>query len=128
MTEGEASSELVAIGSPGQSLRIHIAGPFYPDAVDPARRAWQRAVIHVEAHPFSGSIETIIGADGIAQYQQAIADFAETGKATLGGNRAAEIRLERDGQVIEVTVTPSGDDPWPLIRYLIFPNQPRELG
>ena len=122
MTDSRASSDLLTIGSPGQSLRIHLAGPYNADAADPATRDWQRAVIYVEAHPFSGSIETVLAADEIAQYQQAIADFAVTGQARLGGNRAAEIQLKLDGQVVEVIVTPSGDDPQPLLRYLIFPT------
>lgn len=45
----------------------------------------------------------------------------------LGGNRAAEvvIKIERqvggsDGTVtLEISVTSSGDDPWPLLRFLI---------
>jgi hypothetical protein len=119
VTESTATSELLALGSPGQSLRIRLAGPYNADALDPAARDSQRAVIHVEAHPFAGSIETILAIDGIAQYRQAIADFVETGRATLGGDRAAEIHLERDGQLVEVTVTPSGDDPQPFLRYLI---------
>jgi hypothetical protein len=40
----------------------------------------------------------------------------------LGGDRAAEIVLHRHDQVIEASVTPSGDDPWPLLRFLIFPS------
>jgi hypothetical protein len=34
--------------------------------------------------------------------------------------------LEREGDVIEVTVMLSEDDPWPTLRYLIFP--PDDLG
>jgi hypothetical protein len=112
--------ELFAIGSPGQSLRVEIVGPYNVDALDPTMTGWLNAAIHVDAFPFSGSIQAIFAPDDVEQYQQAIVDFAQTGRARMGGGRAPEIILEREDQVVEVTVTPSGDDPQPLIRYLIF--------
>jgi hypothetical protein len=101
---------LVDIGSDGQRLRVVAAGPAG------LRDAW----IEVEAYPFSGTIKTVLTEDDISQYRSAMQDFAAVGRAILGGHRAPQIELEREGDTIEVTVTASGDDPWPTIRYLIF--------
>jgi len=39
---------------------------------------------------------------------------------TVGGERAPEVHLVRDGDATEVTVTPSGDDPFPILTFLLF--------
>jgi hypothetical protein len=117
----DPGADLLAIGSPGQSLRVQLLGPYAGDALDPETRGWMSAAIHVEASPFSGTIRTILAAEDIAQYRNAAAEVAKHGRATLGGGRAAEITLVRIGQVVEVTVTPSGDDPDPYLRFSIVP-------
>ena len=122
----DGHTELVAIGSAGQSLRVELLGPYNADALDPETRGWLNAAIHVEAFPFSGSIRTVLTPDDVIEYRHALAEFAASGRARLGGGRAAKITLERDGQVIEVTVTPSGDDPQPFLRFLILGAAPVE--
>ena len=101
---------LLDIGSDGQRLIVLSGG---------SAEMWD-AWILVEAYPFSGLIQTTLTQDDVAAYRSAIADFAQSGRARLGGHRAPQIDLSRDGDVIQVEVTPSGDDPWPTVRYLIF--------
>jgi hypothetical protein len=107
---------LVEIGSEGQRLVVLSGGP---------TELWD-AWILVEAYPFSGVIRTTLTQDDVAKYRSALSDFDRIGRTTLGGHRAPQIDLTRDGDVIEVGVTPSGDDPWPTIRYLIFTNVERD--
>ena len=107
-----AASVIVDIGTKGQRFVVVSGG---------AAKMWD-AWITVEAYPFSGVIKTILTPDDLAQYRSALRDFDIHGRATLGGNRAPEVTLVREADVVEVQVTPSGDDPWPTIKYLIFLN------
>jgi len=107
-----AAAVIVDVGAKGQRLLVVSGG----DA-----QMWD-AWITVEAYPFSGVITTTLTADDIAQYRSALDDFHALGRATLGGDRAPEITLVREADVVEVQVTVSGDDPWPTIKYLIFLN------
>lgn len=113
--------DLLALGSSGQLLRIEILGPYAADALDSEVGDWLEAAIHVEAFPFSGRIRTVLTADDVTQLRHALTQFHDSGRATVGGGRGPVITLLRDGQVVEVTVTPSGDDPQPFLRYSIFP-------
>ena len=82
---------------------------------------WRHATIAVEALPFAGNIETVLTEQDISEYRERARQFASGAlHVTLGGDRAPEITLERDGDVVEVSVTPSGSDPWPMVRFLIF--------
>jgi hypothetical protein len=114
MTESpSAASVIIDIGTTGQRLMIVSGG---------AAEMWD-AWITVEAYPFSGVIKTVLTTDDIAQYRSALRDFDVHGRAVLGGHRPPEVTLVREDDVIEVQVTPSGDDPWPTIKYLIFLNR-----
>ena len=76
--------------------------------------------IAVVAYPFSGTFETVLAADEIEQSRQSILRFERGQNVVLGGGRAARVTLEPDGDAVEVSVTPSEDDPTVSVRYLIF--------
>ncbi len=112
---------LIALGTPGQSLTVRLTGPTAPKAIIATERAWRNARIEIDAAPFSGVIQTVLTSSDLEQYRAAMESLAATGHAVIGGDRGPRIELNRDGSVIEVSVSPSGDDPWPIIRYLVFP-------
>jgi hypothetical protein len=112
---------LFDLGDTGQRLTIRLLGPYSPSSADLDARSWSNAAIEVDAHPFKGTIETVLTADDVSAWTLGLSDFADgSERCALGGGRAAEIILEREGTVVEVAVTPSGDSPWPRLRYLVF--------
>jgi hypothetical protein len=112
---------LLDIGSPGQRLRVVIG-----DALAGFGAEMFPARIEVEAFPFRGHIEATFAADEVDAYTHAVERLRTSSKVRCGGNRATLVQLELEGDVIEVTVMLSEDDPWPTLRYLILP--PDDLG
>ena len=82
--------------------------------------------IEVEASPFRGHIEATFTTDEVVAYTHALERLRTSSKVRCGGDRATLVQMELDGDVIEVTVMLSENDPWPTLRYLIFP--PGDLG
>lgn len=119
--EGEGVFNLAGVGDDG--LRVMLGQPPAPKAADPDARTWLTGYIAVRAHPFAGTIEAVLTPADVTEWERAAAALADSGSVTVGGGRGAEVRLVRDGQVTEVCVTPSGDDPWPLLRYLVFHDE-----
>ena len=117
---GEAVFDLSGAG--GDGLRVMLGQPSTPDAADLDARTWV-TYIDVRAHPFAGTVEAVLTPADVAEWESAAAALAESGSVTVGGGRGPEVRLVQDGQVTEVCVTPSGDDPWPVLRYLVFHDQ-----
>ena len=109
---------LLDLGSAGQRISISASGAYEAGQIAGGHT---RAQIKVEAYPFSGVIETVFSEEDLVEYSSGVETFRTSGKATLGGNRGPQVRLEHHGDVIEVEVTVSADDPWPTIKYLIFP-------
>jgi hypothetical protein len=93
---------------------------------------WFETRISVVARPFGGVLETIFTEEDFVEFAEALGLLDPAGEATLGGDRAAELGLvvERqfngaDGALaVECCLTPSGDDPYPLLRWLIFGVKP----
>lgn len=94
---------------------------------------WFDAAISVDARPFAGTIDTIFTLSDFRDWAESMRSVDELPhRAVLGGNRAAEvlINIERqiggpeDSLALEVSVTPSGDDPFPYLRFLIFDVAP----
>lgn len=93
---------------------------------------WFDTRIRVDAHPFSGTVETIFTDEDLAQFAEQLDGRGPEGSAVLGGGRACEVRLAAEWQngveggllAIECSVTPSGDDPYPFVRFLIFDVDP----
>ena len=120
----DADRLILDIGRPGSRLTLRVGAPYSPGSVDPDQRGWRHAGIGVEAHPFAGTIATVLTAPDIEEYGALALAFTtgQRDRVVIGGHRAAEIVLQRHDETVEVSVTPSGDDPWPLLRYLIFPG------
>jgi hypothetical protein len=93
---------------------------------------WFRCHITATARPFGGVLETIFTEEDFREFADALDQLDPDGEAMLGGNRAAELRLvlarQHNGPegalAVECTLTPSGDDPYPLLRWLMFGIQP----
>jgi hypothetical protein len=114
---------ILDIGRRGSRITVRVGAPYSPGSADPDQRLWRHADIVVEAHPFTGTIPTVLTAQDVEEYRALALAFTteQRDRVVIGGHRAAEIVLQRHDQTVEVSVTPSGDDPWPLLRYLIFP-------
>lgn len=84
------------------------------------------------APPFTGTVTDLLLPDDLRFFATNLRRLAAPGSVILGGERAAELRLEVEKQVggqagrlvVEVHLTPSGDDPWPSLRWLIFDQEP----
>lgn len=94
----------------------------HPSHVD----RWFDCSISVDAHPFAGVLETTFTDEDLVGFADALELLNPVGEATLGGGRAAELHLIVENQmgggdlVVECYITPSGDDPYPSIRFLMF--------
>lgn len=93
---------------------------------------WFDTRIRVHAHPFSGTVETIFTDEELTQFGQQLEGLGPEGDVVLGGGRACEVRLTVEWQngvkggllAVECSVTPSGDDPYPYVRFLVFDVDP----
>lgn len=93
---------------------------------------WFDTRIRVDAHPFSGTVETIFTDEDLTEFAEQLDGLGPEGDVVLGGGRAAEVRLAAEWQngvkggrlAVECSVTPSGDDPYPFVRFLIFDVEP----
>jgi hypothetical protein len=119
---GEVLFEMM--GSGGDGLRVVIGELYAPDAADLEARSWVRARIEVRAHPFSGTIETVYVPEDVAEWRRTPRSLREGETITVGGQRAPEVHLSRHGANVEIAVTPNGDDPQPLLTFLLFDSQP----
>lgn len=83
----------------------------------------------VTSQPFAGVVETIFTNEDLLHFADSL---DKGGTAVLGGGRAPELRLDVQPQeegihrrhVVEGSLTPSSDDPYPLLRFLLFDVQP----
>lgn len=89
---------------------------------------WLDVAVEVTAPPFTGTVSSIIERAALANWKDAFAQLTVPGAVVLGGGRGLRIDLQVRRQTggtpgsltIEAAVTPSGDDPYPELRYLIF--------
>ncbi len=92
--------------------------------------------ITANAFPFSGTVETVFTQDDLVTFREGLRALTVPGHVALGGGRTTLLALdvmERTGiepgrLVVEVTLIPTEDDPWPLLRYLIFSVDPAFAG
>jgi hypothetical protein len=90
------------------------------------------ATISASAFPFSGTVETVFTQHDLITFRDALRALSVPGRVALGGGRttllALDVReqtsIEPDRVVVEVTLIPSEDDGWPMLRYLIFDVDP----
>lgn len=117
---------LIEIGGAGSSLRVEVERQATPSAID---EPWFDTTITVDAYPFSGSLRTIFTLGDLREWGQSLtAALDGAGQVLLGGDRAAALLIVAEPQeggdngavAMSVTVTPSGDDPFPSLTYLIF--------
>lgn len=125
----ESELVLLDVGIPGNSLALSIRP--YADLLQ-SLQPWYHMTIRVEAAPFAGTLETTFTRKDLHLWAEQLRLLAAPpARAVLGGDRALELVLECEKQiggpdgadVLEVQVTPSGDDPYPWLRYLIFDVQ-----
>lgn len=87
-------------------------------------------VIEVAAHPFRGEVRQTVMVEDLGFLAGNLRRMTPSGELVFGGQRMLELCLATepqsrgDGYVVEVSLTPSGDDPFPSIRYLLFDQQP----
>jgi hypothetical protein len=93
---------------------------------------WFNCRIAVTAQPFAGVLETVFTDEDLIEFADTLDQLDPAGEAVLGGDRAAELRLVVEPQLggaegalaVECSLTPSGDDPYPSLRWLIFDVRP----
>lgn len=126
----EPGITLLDVGTPGN--RLHITAS--PYAALTADEPWFDVNLAVEAHPFNGLIQTVLTQSDLHQFGRQLEGIAVSGRAMLGGDRAVELILEVGPQTggssnrhtVEVSLTPSGDDPWPRLAFLVFEVDPQD--
>lgn len=128
MTSGAV--ELLNVAGGGSRLRVTAVPHPVPGVDDDP---WFDTAIAVDAYPFAGTVETIFTLNDFRDWARALRRGDELPRqVVLGGNRAAEVVIDiqrqvggtKDAIALEISVTPSGDDPWPLIRFLVFDVAP----
>ncbi len=124
----EASTVLLALESSGDSVRISLQ----PHVVAGQQEPWFDLEITAVGHPFRGTVTDIVTATDLADWRDRVAGLTAPGEVVLGGGRAAELRLRVEAQIgpepgrwaVEAELTPSADDPYPTLRWLIFDQRP----
>ena len=120
-----AATTLISIGEPGASLTVTVRHQATKSPDEP----WFDTEITADASPFGGTVKTVFTMSDLRRWQASLAQLRQgVGRSVLGGDRAAELVLEAQPQegggpdhvVLSVELTPSGDDPYPALRYLIF--------
>ncbi|MFC7502826.1 DUF5959 family protein [Nocardioides sp. GCM10030258] len=123
---------VLAIDTDDAGLKVTVRRqPYTP----PGDESWFDCEITVEAAPLvSGTLTTMFTLQQLRDWAQSLEGLERPSlgggsrRALLGGDRAAGVIIEIDEQqggddgalVAQVEVTPSGDDPYPFVRYLIF--------
>ena len=90
------------------------------------------AFFEAEAHPFAGGFADALFEDDLIAWRNSLDGWTAPGSLLLGGGRSAELRLTAEPQipggpdlwVVEATLSRSGDDPYPMLRFLIFNVEP----
>jgi hypothetical protein len=117
---------LLSLSGPGGSLTVSVQRR---DFAPPSEEPWFDAEIAVQAHPFAGTLQTVLTLADLRDWSSSLAALeSQPGQAVLGGDRAVELALgvvpqvggREGGLAITVELTPCGDDPYPFLRYLIF--------
>jgi hypothetical protein len=120
----QTMADVLSLGGVGNFLRISLRPQRNPE--------WFTGSIEVSAFPFHGILQTTFTTDDLARWATALRDTTLPRTVTLGGDRAAELTLKveeqqggEDGMLaVEVELTPSGDDPYPFLRFLLFDVDP----
>ena len=127
--DADGATTLLSIGGTGASLTVKVRRRASMSLDEPLFDT----EITAEAFPFAGTLRTAFTLSDLRQWGDALTALsAGTGRVVLGGGRAAELAIDAEPQVgglsnqvaLSVDLTPSGDDPYPRLRYLIFDVPP----
>lgn len=102
-----------------------------PHPVPGQAERWFDVRFDAKAFPFAGVVTDTITETDLTWWRGLLEALAAPGEIVLGGERAAELVLAVERQVgsddesyvVKVRLTPSADDPWPCLRWLLH-NQP----
>jgi hypothetical protein len=114
--------ELLRVGTTGSALAVSAT---VQETLAPGE-PWYDVAIGATAYPFSGTLTATFTATDLALWADGLEALTDgVGRVVLGGDRAAELVVvaEETGpgeRVLEVSLVPSGDDPWPQLRWLVF--------
>lgn len=120
-----APVDVLSLGFGRSSLRVSLRR-------HPGVSEWFEATITASAPPWQGGFDTIFTADDLRSWAARLRASGLPRTVVLGGNRAAELVLTLDDQqggtagstAVQVEVTPSGDDPYPFLRFLLLEVSP----
>lgn len=127
--DADGAMTLISIGETGASLIVTVRRQASMSLDEP----WFDTEITAEAFPFAGTLRTVSTLSGLRHWGDALTALnAGRGRVVLGGGRGAELAIDAEPQVggspdqvtLSVDLTPSGDDPYPRLRYLIFDVPP----
>lgn len=125
----ESATTLMSIEGTGGSLTVTVRRQETKSSDEP----WFDTEIAAEAFPFAGTLRTLFTLSDLREWGEALNGLdAGTGRILLGGDRAAELAIEAEAQVggppdkvaLSIDMTPSGDDPYPRLTYLLFDVPP----
>ena len=125
----DPAATLISIGAAGASLSVGVRRQATRSPGEP----WFDTEITADAFPFGGTLETVFTMSDLREWGEGLSGLtAGTGRVVLGGHRSAELVIEAAPQqgvrpdlvALRVEVTPSGDDPFPALRYLVFDVPP----
>ncbi|MGQ0844050.1 MAG: DUF5959 family protein [Sporichthyaceae bacterium] len=119
---------LLDIGEPTRSLLVRVTAQPKHGRDD----TWYDTVIEVEAFPFRGELHTVFTLGDLREWARQLSALDVEARAVLGGGRAAELVISADPQIggrdealtVEVGITPSGDDPYPMLTYVLWDVPP----
>lgn len=129
MTEGIAT--LLEVGGADAGLSV-VARPSARH-IAPGDEPWFDVEIRVEASPFAGTLSTVLTLSDLQAWAGPMRSaVALPQRFVLGGGRASELVIDVERQTggsgealaLQIEITPSGDDPYPFLRYLIFDASP----
>lgn len=91
-------------------------------------QAWFEVRLHARSSPFAGTVESAWFAEDLHALRAAVVGVAgaeDDVAFTVGGNRAAELRLtggpaSEQEQWLTAWLTPNGDDPHPALEILLW--------
>ena len=103
-----------------------------PHVVPGQDQSWFDVEFTAVGHPFAGVVTDVVMATDLEFWRHNVGRLAAPGEVVLGGERAAELVLRVEGQVggepgswaVQVTLTPSADDPYPTLTWLLFDQRP----
>jgi hypothetical protein len=119
---------LVLLESKGDRLRVTARQHVVPGQDE----SWFDIEFTATGHPFAGVVTDVVTATDLEFWRHNVGRLAAPGEVVFGVERAAELVLRVEDQVggepgswtVQVTLTPSADDPYPSLTWLLFDQRP----